>query len=233
MLIAFLEDGSTKTNPTDANTTSIASIPPQTQMAMVSLSSLPAPHTQPTLLFYLYGETAAALIRALDSLPSPHSYSASFPSSSSSSTSPATKTPAPHPTSPHFTLLSSFFGPYLTRLQHSLALTHPQSKSNPTPPLPPTPTQIIHTAHSASRFSGYGSYTQFPPNAQDSESDISVLQNLGGGRGGAVVASGWDNIPVWLAGEHVSPRKGLATVAGAWWSGGEKAGRVRAWFEEE
>ena len=42
---------------------------------------------------------------------------------------------------------------------------------------------------------------------------------------------GWNSFPLWLSGEHVSPRKGLATVAGAWWSGGEKASRVRAWFE--
>lgn len=45
------------------------------------------------------------------------------------------------------------------------------------------------------------------------------------------VEEGWNTLPLWLSGEHVSPRKGLGTVAGAWWSGGEKAGRVKAWFE--
>lgn len=62
----------------------------------------------------------------------------------------------------------------------------------------------------------------------------------GGGRGGnedrdgdgdSGCAAGWDTLPIWLSGEHVAPRKGLATVAGAWWSGGEKGAKIREWFE--
>lgn len=31
---------------------------------------------------------------------------------------------------------------------------------------------------------------------------------------------------VWFAGEHTAPFVALGTVTGAWWSGGEAAGRV-------
>ncbi|KAF8419007.1 hypothetical protein EV426DRAFT_709517 [Tirmania nivea] len=211
--ISFLEDGNIKEVSTTSNPTNI---PPQTQMTVISLSSLPPPHAQPTLLFYLYGETSAALLRALDSL-----------SSSTTSSSPETKMTAPPPDSPHFALLTAFFYPYIARLHHSLSLTHPSESQTQTPP--PAPTQILHTTHTTSPFSGYGSYTYFPTHAEDSESDVHVLQTLGGIPEGS--ESGWPCLPLWLCGEHVSPRKGLGTVAGAWWSGGEKAGRVRQWFE--
>ncbi|RPB22680.1 hypothetical protein L211DRAFT_839388 [Terfezia boudieri ATCC MYA-4762] len=234
-IIMFLEDGNIKEAST--TTSNPTNIPPQTQMTLVSLSCLPPPHAQPTLLFYLYGETSAALIRALHSL-----------SSTSIPSDPATNIISPPPNSPQFTLLTTFFHPYLARLHHSL-IQPPGNQSQATTPTytrTPTPTQIIHTTHTTSPFSGYGSYIYFPTHAEDSESDVHILRNLGGkphpheagGRdeGGEVeveeVEEGWSSLPLWLSGEYVSPRKGLGTTAGAWWSGGEKAGRVREWFEK-
>lgn len=196
-------------------------IPVPPHVPALSLSALPEPHAQPTLLFYLFGETSTGLVQALRSANS-------------------TGGTAVEKGSQAFTIVESFFAPYLSRLQVALGKEGEEV---------PRPTHIIHTAWSADPLAGFGSYTQFPVGAEDSGGDVRILKRLGGrrlsweGSGSGDEERGkeeeeevkgeraWDGVPVWLAGEYVAPRKGLGTVAGAWWSGGEKGERVRKWFE--
>ena len=216
----------------------IEDIPSIPHLTSFSLAAMPEPYAQPTLLFYLFGETAASLVRKLNTL------SDSGTEPVNSTTGKAGRKYALERDTKGFNLLLQFFRPYLARLYTATAAQRGEKK--PATEGAPQPTHILHTSWSSDPLAGYGSYTQFPVGCEDTQGDVRILRSLGGRRGnydrryegenddeGAEVPGerAWDNLPVWLAGEFAATRKGLGTVAGAWWSGAEKGRRAREWFE--
>lgn len=217
----------------------IEGIPNIPHLTSFSLSAMPEPYAQPTLLFYLFGDTAAGLVRKLNTLDS-------GTEPVDSATGKAGRKYAVEKDTQGFNLLLQFFKPYLARLY--VATATQRGEKMPDTEVVPQPTHILYTSWSSDPLAGYGSYTQFPVGCEDTQGDVRILRSLGGRRGSysgryegesgedcAEVPGerAWDNLPVWLAGEFAATRKGLGTVAGAWWSGADKGRRAREWFEED
>lgn len=218
----------------------IEGIPSMPHLTAFSLAGMPEPYAQPTLLIYLFGETAAGLVKKLNTLGD------SGTKPVDSTTGKAGRKHALEKDTQGFNLLLRFFKPYLARLYTATAAQC--GEKMPDTEGVPQPTHILHTSWSSDPLAGYGSYTQFPVDCEDAQGDVRILRSLGGRRGNydrryedgsddedteVPGERAWDNLPVWLAGEFAATRKGLGTVAGAWWSGADKGQRAREWFEEE